>query len=187
MTKKEEDILVQKFNTRDSIAFSDIYTTLHRELYTYASLLYNKSNVIAEDVIQDIFMNVWSADVSFNSISNIKSYLYTSIKNSFRNHLSHKNYVDSYNDYLTSHDAGADINIVEMELYSLVDEALKILPGSYAEVLRLYLDGYKSGEIAKILNRREENVYNIKHKAISLLIKKLPPDKIFIITHLLGI
>ncbi len=115
----------------------------------------------------------------FDNISKLKAYIYTSIKNGFRNFLDHLKSVNAYEESKKINNEYIDIEIVEVELYSQIYHAINALPETYAAVLRLYIEGYKSNEIAEKLNRTPENVYNIKNKAIKELAKKIPIDKLY--------
>lgn len=182
----QELLLLRKFNNRESYAFGEIYLILYKDLNLYATSLYRGTTISSEDVLHDIFMNIWSSNVQFHSLQNIKAYIYISVKNSFKDYLSHHSYVEKYEKSI-SMEFKADIDIVEIELYSFIDETLKLIPESYAEVLRMYIEGCKSGEIAEQLGRTEQSVYNIKNKALKSLREQLSKDKLLLLMILLKI
>lgn len=177
--------LLKKFNNRDSVAFGEIYTLFHKELTIYTNTLYRGTEIIPDDVLNDIFVTIWTSKTTFESLQHIKSYVYLSIKNNFRNYLVHNNYKIDYLNRLRDEDK-YDVNIVESELYSVVDEAIKLLPETYALVLKMYINGWKTGEIAGVLDRTEQNIYNIKYEAINILRKKLTKNNLFLIIFMLG-
>lgn len=179
----DEKRLLEMFNKRESIAFGDIYTSFYREFYLYVRMLYRDTEVSSDDVIHDIFVNMWLSKTIFESVFHIKSYVYLSIKNNFRNYLAHGKHRATYRENVREY---YDLDIVESELYSLVDEALQFLPETYAQILKMYLDGWKSGEIAAKLGRTEQYVYNIKYDAILLLKKKMSKNRFFILFSILS-
>lgn len=183
--KFDEMELLKRFNNRDSIAFGEVYTLYHNELSIYTASLYREMNVMSEDVIQDVFVNLWLSTVKFEMLINVKAYIYVSIKNSFRNYLRNNSYAEKYSEQVKL-DHDFEVDVMESEMYSFVDELTNILPKSYAEVIDLYLKGWKSGEIAEKLIKTEQNIYNIKTRAITVLRKKLDKDKLFIVNILLG-
>lgn len=163
--------LLKKFNNRDAVAIGDIYSMLNMELNTYAAVLYRDFHIHAEDVVHDAFINLWTNNEKFTSLKGVKSYLIVSIKNGFKNYIAHNVHVDKYKSRIISENS-YDINYIESELICSSDEILSLLPEKYAKVLRLYIDGWKSGEIATELGYSEQTVYNIKNKSINILRKK---------------
>lgn len=182
--KRKEIDLLKGFNNRESVAFGEVYSLFYRELSVYATSLYRNVAIEPEDIVHDIFINLWLSSTKFELLINIKAYIYVSIKNGFKNYLTHNTYVSKYTEQMNV-DETFEVDVMESELYSFVDESIKILPKSYAEVIDLYLKGWKSGEIAKKLMKTEQNVYNIKNKSIAILRKKIDKDKLLIICTLL--
>lgn len=181
----EEIDLLKRFNNRESIAFGEVYSLFYRELSVYVASLYRDVTMPPEDVVHDVFINLWLSSMKFEQLINLKAYIYVSIKNGFKNYLAHTTHVVKYTKQM-SVDEDFGIDVMESELYSFVDESLKILPKSYAVVIDLYLKGWKLGEIAETLTKSEQYVYNTKNKAIAILRKKLDKDKLFIINILLN-
>lgn len=175
MKLSKDDNLLKQFNGRDSDAFGEVYLLFYRELNAYASIVYRNTEIMSEDVIHDIFINMWISKTTFTSLNDIKGYIYISIKNGFRDFLSHTKCVDKYNNTLVTNES-LFLDIFECEVYSSIDESLKILPKEYAEVLRMFIDGYKPSEIAEKLGRTQQNIYNIKYEAISVLKNKFKND-----------
>lgn len=177
--------LLNQFNSKDCVGFGAVYSFFHRELNLYASYLYRDTDILSEDVIHDIFTNIWQSDVKFESLMSIKAYLYVSIKNGFKNYLVRNNRVNKYIKHVEV-ESNFNLDMIECEIYSFIDEAMKVVPENCKEVLRLYIDGCKSGEIAKILGKTEQSVYNIKNETIKILREKLKKDKFIILIFLLN-
>ena len=77
MSKQNDIILLESFNRRHPHAFSIVYRMIYRELYLYATRLFESLNVPAEDVIQDIFTDIWLREsVQFPSILYIKTFCF---------------------------------------------------------------------------------------------------------------
>lgn len=180
----ESSLLLKQFNERDEVAFTHVYTMHRKELNIYASSLFGWTNMVSEDIVEDIFINLWMSKNRFENLDSIKAYLYVSIKNSFIKHYQHKKHVITHQNYVEKENDFV-VDIIETKIYSLVDETLKLLPQAYAEVMSLYLDGWKTGEIAASIGRPEQSVYNMKHEAIKILRKKLSNDKLLIMILLL--
>ncbi len=172
-----EKELVERFNKRDSSALRDTYNILCDELIRYASRLFvDTKTTQPEDVVHDVFISLWSSEAQIQTVGGIKGYLLTSIKNTFNNHITHNKYVNEYND-TTIRESSYDIDYVENRLLLDNNDLTSLLPERYANVIRLYLEGWKSGEIARKLGCEEHIVYNVKQRAIKMLKKRI--DKIY--------
>lgn len=160
--------LLSEFNNKSKEAFAEVYKMYYREFYLYTSMLYKDTTILAEDILQDIFIDLWNSVSSFDSPSKIKSYIYKAIKNDFKNYLIHNRSIDKYYDLITKEE-NFGIETFECEIYSETDLILNALPEQYAKVIRLLIDGYKPAEIANMLQRTIQNIYNIRHESILML------------------
>lgn len=176
--KYTDNELLNLFNNRDVIALGEVYNLFYLDLNSYTAITYHGLNITEEDIVHDIFVKVWSSDLHFDSLGGIKAYMITSIKNSYKNFVKHQTHIDKYIEAV-NHTEDIDINYIESELYSRRKEILDSLPRSLVKVMELYLNGYKSAEIAKMLNYSEQTVYNIKNKAIHHLRKRLRDNSLY--------
>lgn len=165
------DRIIGSFNKREVNAFNHIYLLFYNEFNVFASKLYYGTNILSEDIVHDIFIKIWISSTKFESSDKLKIYIYISIKNGFKDYCSHNKCVDKYKNYVTQNDD--KIDIFECETYSIVSESLKILPKNYANIIKLFLEGYKSSEIAEIVGRPKQNVYNMKNEALNIIKKKI--------------
>lgn len=77
-----EDNLLNRFNRRETEAFGEVYSLYYKELYLYSIRVYSGLGEDAKDVIQDVFLNIWTnKKLQFAVLADIKKYIYTSIKN----------------------------------------------------------------------------------------------------------
>ncbi|XOV91014.1 MAG: RNA polymerase sigma-70 factor [Bacteroidota bacterium] len=60
--------------------FERIYKEYFKRLYAYA-LTITKSKILAQEIVSDVFFNLWSSRESLYDIKELKSYLFTSVKN----------------------------------------------------------------------------------------------------------
>ncbi len=171
--------LLNNFNRREGDAFTKVYEHYYRDFYRFALYIYGEDSPIVEDVIHDIFIKLWTNDASFNSLTELRAYILLSIRNSFNSHIRHNNYHENYINY-TIENKEIDHQLLECEIFSYAEAAYNLLPVECAKVFKLYLEGYKPEEIAKILDKKVQTVYNMKQQAIAILKKRLP-DKLFIL------
>lgn len=173
-------LLLKHFNSRESIAFGNVYALFYNELHYYAAILYRKTEVDAGDVIQDVFSNIWvSGDIQFQSLDGLKAYLYRSIRNAFHNYIQKRSVIAKYEDELRNDEDAVMVDIIESETYSLMEATLGILPKDCAEIFRLLFDGWSTEEIAEKLGREKQTIYNKKHETVKILKNKIAKE-----THL---
>lgn len=184
MDKIEQNKLLKDFNARDASAFEKVYLMFFRELYTYSSMLYNKTTLSAEDIIHDTFMDLWMSKVQFDATYKIKAYIYVAIRNDFKNYIVRNKRLIAYYDSIHAEEM-MSVDVFEAEVYSEMNEALKLLPEDYARVIQLFIEGYKPSEIAQKLNRTQQNIYNIKHDALNILKEKIDKNKLLFLLFLI--
>ena len=75
----EDDAFSQTFSYDNPVVYKEIYHTYADELYRYAHMIV-RDKQLAEDVIHDVFTDLWSNRKSLDKIRNIRLYLFSSIK-----------------------------------------------------------------------------------------------------------
>lgn len=111
---------------------------------------------MSKDIVQEVFIKVWNKKLSFKDYDSTKAYLYTSVKNHCLNYLKSKNYktfinssridlveIQSEDYYLAE--------MVSIETYAQLYNAIKSLPHNTAKVIQLALNDYSTNEIAEEL------------------------------------
>lgn len=181
------NLLLKKFNNRDSIAFGKVYSLFYDELFYFSAKLYLDSEISPNDIIQDIFVNLWEQKKQkFNGLINIKAYLFISIKNSFKNYLRHKIQVDKFKNYTLLDSDNFIVQVVETEIFSFISNSLKLLPEEIKIVFTNYLEGLETKEIALKLGKAESTIYSQRKSAIKILQKILNKDELLIIYILIS-
>lgn len=185
----DEQEVLAGFNKRNSKAFCCIYEKYYNELYYFARKLFNGNpEISASDAVQDLFLKIWESDRQFDSLDILKSYLYLSIRNRWKNLLEH---ADSVKKYAATQDAHPTDDyilsaIIESETLAILHHQLNTLPPACAQVIRLCLQGFSQPEIAEKLNLSIHTVYSQKQKAIQLLRNLLSPDMLHLLFFLLN-
>jgi RNA polymerase sigma factor (sigma-70 family) len=170
----DERIYLKRFNDRDSIAFGYFYEKLYNDLYYYASKLYKNTEVSADDAIHDIFVSLWdSKQIRFDNIFKLKAYLIISIKNRYKNHIDHQRSSGRYISFFTENNKSFVTHVAEVEVMSLINNAMDMLPEECAKVFKLHLEEWEVRDIANKLGKAQSTVYAQKQKAISILKGKL--------------
>lgn len=69
----------------DKVALREIYEQCRRELFLFARTLANGNLADAEDVLQECLLRVWKCRRDLAAVRNIRSYLFTTLRNVFLN------------------------------------------------------------------------------------------------------
>lgn len=178
LSGNDEIVLLKNFNARNSRAFGNVYYLLYDEIFYFTSRLYRETEVVACDIIHDIFSYLWvNSHIKFENVLSIRSYLYISIRNGFKNYLAHKKCVDKYNCIVKYDDNKFIVNIAETHIFSILNEATSILPKDCAEVLKYHFEGWQMKDIAQKMDLSERSIYNKRDQAIEILKKSMSKDK----------
>lgn len=183
----ETQQLIECFNTRENWAFEQIYLLYYDEFYYFSSKLYWDTEIASGDVVQDLFMKIWERkDLRFTSLEHLKGYMYVSIRNGYREYLSHKNVANRYIQAVKMTDDYFISQIVETETLSILSRLTELLPEECAKVFKLYLEGWEVKEIVEKLGKSSSTVYNQRQEAIRIL-KKLDLSKLLSIVMSLSV
>lgn len=170
-------LLLKRFNSRESVAFGEVYCLFYNELHYYTAILYRNTEIDAGDVLQDVFSSIWvNGNIQFVSLDGVKAYLYQSIRNAFNNYIVKKAVISKYENELRNDEDYAMVSIIESETYSLLEATLGGLPKDCAEIFQLIFDGWSVEEIAGKLGKQKQTIYNKKHATITLLKEKISKE-----------
>jgi len=133
---------------------------------------------LAEDIVQEAFLNCWKMGLSFDQEPVAKSYLYRSVRNACLNHVRHQEVVRRHASTAPADDADAPVieEIVRAELLGEVYAAIESLPEGCRTVVRMaYFDKLRNEEIAEILSVSVNTVKTQKMRGLRLLRLRLDP------------
>jgi RNA polymerase sigma-70 factor (ECF subfamily) len=145
------DISLTLNNKQD---FKKLYVLFYPALYQFA-LKIVKNRFGAEDIVQEVFFNLWVRGGEFKTIQKVKSFLYTSVKNKCFDHLEHEAVILKHKKYSKNQeksDKAIDYRIIEEETYRLIYTAINTLPPECRRILMLSIKGLQNTEIAKKMN-----------------------------------
>jgi RNA polymerase sigma-70 factor (family 1) len=83
MIEKE---FIQKLKSGDRSAYKNLFSQYYSWLCNYVYKLTN-DNSIAEDLVQEVFINLWEKREQINISSSLKNYLFRACHNQFLQHL----------------------------------------------------------------------------------------------------
>lgn len=173
----KDDELITSFKNGDYDAFTEIYVRYSPELYQHA-LKMLKDRDAAQDVIQDIFSNLWTNKDSLYIHSSPKNYLYAAVRNKILDVISKEKsaskYLSSLGDFIENGNYTTDNLIREKELAVIIENEITNLPQKMREVFELSRREHKSyADIAQELGIAENTVRKHITKAIGRLRPKL--------------
>jgi RNA polymerase sigma-70 factor (family 1) len=158
-------------------AFDDIYRMYAKRMYAY-SLQYTKSVEDAEDIVQEVFINLWRYRATIRQNETLKSLLFIMAKhlliNAYRSRINHPEY-EEYVESMDKVSVDSTQQWVEyadfVKLFSL---AIKKLPQTQQRVIRLSrFEQLSNREIAEKLSLSEQTVKNQLSVGLKNLREKL--------------
>ena len=129
----------------------------------------------AEDVVTEVFIILWKKHTDFETLQNIKAFLYISTRNACINHLK-KLQRDSAmkvglrNFLAADHQEFVLNEMIRAEVLQQIYEAIEALPLQCRKVFTMcYVDGLSNAEVAEQFKISINTVKNHKVKALGLL------------------
>jgi RNA polymerase sigma-70 factor (family 1) len=164
---------------KDEQAFKELYRKFFVQLYRF-SVSITHCNEAAEEIVDDVLINLWKKHETFNRIENLNVYLYVSVKNLSLNYLRDQG-KHRHVDLETLYDQGNYITIdpeslfIDKERAEQLNMYINNLPARCKLIFRLVKeDGLKYKEVAALLNvsvKTIENQVAIAFKKIAAAIR----------------
>jgi len=173
---------VLDFQHGDKKAYRIIFDSLYPVMCLYAEKFVKDADD-AEDISQEIFVELWNQRAKFESFEQIKAFLYLSIKNKCFNFIKHLNIKKKYVESVQLDDELLlDNFIIEAEIVNNLNEAVKSLPEQQRLVILLSLQGLKNEDIAENMNISLNTVKLYKKNAYKNLRSKIYPSLLFLLS-----
>jgi RNA polymerase sigma-70 factor (ECF subfamily) len=156
----DEQYIILGLRNRDKTVFDFVFGYYYSGLCAYARRWVNDPNV-AEDLVQDFFVRLWSNSTQLEINSSLKSYFFTSVKNRAINHLKHIERREKYGDQVAHRPADEYMNweFTEPELTELIEKSIQKLPPRCREIFILSrFEGKDNGKIADMLGISKRTV-----------------------------
>jgi RNA polymerase sigma-70 factor (ECF subfamily) len=158
--------------------FEALFLNMYDTLY-YLAISYVKVTEIAEDLVQDSFIQLWKNRENLEENTNTQNYLYTITKNNCLNHLKH---LEVKNRYIRNRSL-AEVIFLQQSINSLPDsftdlleikqdlyDAIEKLPEDIREIFKL--SRFSDMSYAKIAEKKSISVKTVEAK-MSRAIKTL--------------
>ena len=154
----------------DKNAFESLVKAYNRALNAFVFRLVG-DRAMAEDIVQDVFVNIWISRHKIEFGESIGNLLYLSARNLSYNNLEsgkrYKKHLDRINE--EEFEESVVVTMVEEEATRLLTDAITQLPPRTAQVIKLTIEGLKQEEIAQQMGVTVANVKLLKARGIKKL------------------
>jgi RNA polymerase sigma-70 factor, ECF subfamily len=158
-------------------SYTIIYKRYSELLFRHAcSMLDDRTE--AEDVIQEVFMMLWTKRAELIAARSLSAYLYSSVRNRILNHITHQKVIDRYINSLRAHfESGGyttDERLLEKELAAVIEKEIKSMPPKMQEIFLMSREQHLSHrDIGALLNISDKTVKQQVYKAVKQLKDKI--------------
>lgn len=175
--EEKEALLIHSLKNGSHEAFDKIYQMYAKRLYAY-SLQFNKSPEESEEIVQEVFIKLWTNREKIRQEETLSSLLFIMAKhhliNAFRARLNHPSYEEyiNYKDIVLVNDTHCQLEYQEFK--KELKRALQTLPATQQNVITLSkIQQLSNKEIAEKLLLSEQTVKNQLSAGLKSLRQKL--------------
>lgn len=162
---------VHLINLKDEKAFENIFKTYYSSLASFA-MKYVKEPELAEEIVQEMFSNMWIRHETLRIQTSLKSYLFGAVRNACLNYIKHQKVEQKYAGHTlrtASKEEATDFLELD-ELKAKIALAMDKIPAKCREIFELNrFEGKRYKEIADELNLSLKTVENQMGKALKIL------------------
>ncbi len=168
----DEELLLLLMKDDDK-AFEFIYRTYIKELFRYA-----RKNISikeeCEEIIHDIFLDIWKRRYQLRHVKSIKAYLITAVKFKIIRHIQHSKVKAKYAEHFKRFELLHDFHVIDRTesepLIARLLDGMEGLPLRCQEALKLrLLESLSNDEIAQRMNISKKTVEGYMGRAFSHL------------------
>ncbi|MGV8138225.1 MAG: RNA polymerase sigma factor [Mangrovibacterium sp.] len=174
---ENEDLLWRKMKAGDSQSFSIIFKSYYPKLYAYGLKLTPFPDLV-RDQIQELFIHIWQKREGLGDISNLKAYLFTSLRRRLFHSRLKRNDTESIENFSEKDQQSwffetaefFDSDLISSGVREQLIKNLNSLPVNQREIIFLRFSNqltYK--EIADIVQIKEQSIKNNMSKILQKL------------------
>ncbi|RLD52399.1 MAG: RNA polymerase sigma-70 factor [Bacteroidetes bacterium] len=170
---EKDIILFNEIKKGKQKAFDELFNLYYHDLCDFSNLMSN-NKPCAEEVVADVFANIWIKRKKLKINKSVKAYLFRSTKNTTISYLRKRKNIyepieeDQLN--IKNQDFSPDKNLLKEEQNLKLEKLLKIIPERSREIFILHrFNGFKYRDIAETLDISVKTVEKHMTKALRLL------------------
>lgn len=177
LTENDVDLkYYESIKAGDTDSFSVLFKKYYEPLYQFAGR-YIKDAQTAENIVQNVFVKIWTNRDSLTIKSNVKLYLYTAVRNQALNYINQESKVvtlEGVSDYVDIHTTTPEEEYIDEEMKTAVHEAIDKLPEQCRHIYMMKrYDDLSYNEIAEIKGISVNTVKTQMKRALKSLHKYL--------------
>lgn len=180
--------IVKKIGKGDINAFQRLFKDFYPVLCAFADK-YLEDPGKAKDFAQDAFVSYWKKREDFEELFQVKSFLYTVVRNNSLNALRKAKINQLYLEEVSREsEAFYEEQLITQETYLLVRQAVESLPPQMRTIINYAMQGLKNPQIATEMGIATGTVHALKKTAYKKLREQLQ-DHVYIalFIHLLSL
>jgi len=169
--------LEENIRSGDHSAFESMFFKYYQQLCAF-SYNYVKSQDIARDIVQEVFINIWSNRKNFYINQSLKAYLYTAVRNQSLNYLQQRKRMEILEEKLKQQETYNElVDVDELsseQIAQKVWELVEQLPERRRTIFILYRrHGLSYIEISEVMGITRKTVENQMGKSLKFLRENL--------------
>lgn len=169
--------LLHQFRDGSEQAFDQVFTYYHPLLCVFAERIL-QDQLAGQDIAQDSLIKAWRKRKDFPSFPQLKSFLYTCVRNACFNELEKVKVQQKYQSTIGKEEPIDDYNplkdMIHAEVISRIFSQVDTLPEQCKKVIRMtFIDGKTPKEISLELNVSVSTINSHKMRGLQLLKGKL--------------
>lgn len=168
----DESQILDQLKDGNEDVFLFVFRKYYKDLVLFAGTILSDRRDICEDIVQNVFLDLWSRRSSIRS--SLKGFLLQSVRNGCLDELRHLKVVRTHAEYVAflgnDTDSLTDQYILYSDLESRLKEGLYAMPEEYRHAFELNrIHGLKYREIAANLHVSERTIEERIGKALKFL------------------
>ena len=166
------DKIIQRLREGDGQAFEELFGAFFAAGRRFVKS-FLPEGAAADDIVQDVFLQIWDKRRMFESERHFKSYFYKALRNNTIKQLTRRKPTQELSDAGSIQSEGVFIRIIEVEFNREIARAVSLLPEKRREVILHAMSGMSVEEIAGKLGISINTVKVQKRKAYAALREEL--------------
>lgn len=182
-----EKLLLEQLKSSNNAAFEKLFLGYYDGLVEYANKYLQDADA-AEEIVQELFFNVWQKRSDLDITSSFASYLYRAARNACLNHIKHLKIRQTYQEHgkrvRDEEESRFSDTMEELELKQKIDVAVDSLPDARKQIFKMNrYEGLKYREIAEKLDLSMKTVEGQMSKALKYLREHLKDYMVLILIY----